>query len=480
MDLAHARHVAKASALLFDETQSMHQLSPRARDLLDAAALLHNIALAQGEDDHHLAGRDIVIAAPLAGFSHAERAVLACIVAFHEGLVRPGNEPLYKAIPPDQQREVLILSAIVRVADGLDHSQTQTTSIARVKQQEPSSLALRFTLYVTGLHSHTDAAYADRKADLWRKALGELAIVARVETPHLSLDDTLAEAGRKVLRYRFDWSGGEAAWQFDAQPEVAPQRVSRLRVAARRMRNDLRLFEDGFRGKVIRPVEKGLHAWSSALREARMCDALLASVIAYDARCDDEARAGLAPLFDDLRRRRADASAKLLALAARDESQVWLEAFEALLSAEDACAFTHKARPGEPAHLRHVADLALWQAMSNVRAFDTLPAAPHPKDLHVLRLAIKRLRYTVEALRDVLPTELTQTLLRQCIAAQDAYGEINDAYNAATHARAYATGVHRRQRQRIALKGILTYAEAQDKVIETRLMDWRDYLQPFL
>jgi hypothetical protein len=51
---------------------------------------------------------------------------------------------------------------------------------------------------------------------------------------------------------------------------------------------------------------------------------------------------------------------------------------------------------------------------------------------------------------------------------------------AATHARAYAARQRHRGRQRVALKGILTYAEAQDKVIETRLTGWRDYLQPFL
>lgn len=487
VDMPHALCVAESSARLFDETQAIHQLSPRARDLLHAGALLHNVALGRGGEGHHQAGRDIVIAAPLVGLSQLERAILACMVAFHEDQVRSEAEPLFKALTAAQQRETLVLSAILRVADGLDDSQTQTTDIAKVNRDRDghsrdASHPLPITLHirVCGSHSHADAASAERKADLWRAALGPMHVTAQLDAPHLALDDTLAEASRKVLRYRLDWSGGRTAWAFASTEAVTPMRVSKLRVAARRVRNDLHLFRSGLRGKVMRLLDKDLRLWSSALRDARTRDALLASLDDYWQRCDDEARAGLAPLKDAWQRRRAEAVLALASLAASDEGQAWLDVTEALAAAPDAGAFARKARPGEPSCVRHMADAALWQHLAQVRAFDTLPECPQPNDLHALRVAIKRLRYTLEALRDVLPAERTQALMAQCVAAQDVFGPINDAHVAAARARAFAARASRRDRTRLPIKGILTFAEAQEKVIENRMAGWRDYLQPFL
>jgi CHAD domain-containing protein len=398
------------------------------------------------------------------------------MVAFHEATVRPESEPLFKALAPAQQRETLALSAILRLADGLDSSQTQTTKIAKVTHDalhpRPAPLHIR----VSGPHSHADAASAERKADLWRATLGPVQVMARLDAPHLTPDDTLAEAGRKVLRYRLDWSGGRAAWAFASAEAITPARVSKLRVTTRRMRNDLRLFGAGLRGRVMRPLDKGLRAWSSVLRDLRTHDALLASLDAYWERCDDEAQAGLVPLRDAWQRRRAEAASALMALTASDEGEAWLDVIDALASAPEARAFAQKAAPGEPSYVRHMAEAAVWQGLAHVRAFDTLPDCPQPDDLHALRVAVKRLRYTLEALREVLPAEHARGLMQRCIAAQDVFGPINDAHVAASRARAFAS----RARPRLPVKGILTFAEAQEKVIENRMAGWRDQLHPIL
>jgi CHAD domain-containing protein len=476
VDMPHALCVAETSARLFDETQPVHALSARARELLHAGALLHNVALGRGQESHHQAGRDIVIAAPLTGLSQTERAVLACMVAFHEGPVRPEAEPLFKALAPAQQREARVLSAILRLANGLDGSQTQTTKIAKATHDAPHPPPSTLHIHVCGPHSHADAASAERKADLWRATLGPVQVMARLDAPHIAPDDSLAEAGRKVLRYRLDWSGGRAAWAFAAADAISPARVSKLRVTTRRMRNDLRLFGAGLRGRVMRPLDKGLRTWSSALRDVRALDAQLASLDAYWERCDDEARAGLVPLKDAWQRRRAEAASALMALATSDDGEAWLDVIDALASAPDVCAFAQKTAPGEPSHVRHVAEAALWQGLAHVRAFDTLPDCPQPDDLHALRVAIKRLRYTLEALGDVLPVEHTQELMRRCVVAQDVFGPINDAHVAASRARDFAA----RARPRVPVKGILTFAEAQEKVIENRMAGWRDHLHPLL
>jgi len=94
VDMAHARCVAQHALQLFDATQALHELEPRAKELVEAGALLHNIGMSLDEENHHSVGRDIVMATQLKGFSQAARALLACCVAFHRRDVDPGVEPI--------------------------------------------------------------------------------------------------------------------------------------------------------------------------------------------------------------------------------------------------------------------------------------------------------------------------------------------------------------------------------------------------
>lgn len=347
-----------------------------------------------------------------------------------------------------------------------------------------------------GPHSHADAAQADEQADVWRRLWGEVAFFGYLTSPGISLNDSLAEACCKVLRYRFDWSGGDDAWRIFAREDATPQRVRKLRVTVRRMRNDLRLFESGLRAKAVRPVGKGLRALSSVLRRVRTLDASLANLGDYYARCDEEARAGLTPLLESWQTDRLQASQILVAFMASDEYADYRESLDALFIGKTGKRSLAR-EPGEPSHVRHIAQSTVWQHLAGVRAFDTLPDTPSIEHLHRLRIAIKRLRYTTEALCDVLPAEQYETLAPVCIRAQDAYGAIHDAHEAAmrafhyvSHQSASVDGEQDAPRQlhqprelrepRVALRGIVTYAEAQQKVVEARLIHWRDLMHPFL
>ncbi|MFN7210750.1 MAG: hypothetical protein ACK4P1_10220, partial [Aggregatilineales bacterium] len=164
VDLAHARHVGSLAAQIFDATQSVHRLPPTLRPLLEAAALVHNIAYEIDPPNHHLRGRDILLNTPIRGFSDDERRILACTTSFHRKKVNPEAEPVYMALPEELRRDALALSAILRVADGLDHSQTQSTAIDALHLN-----ADEVELIVSGAHAAEDAAQAQKKADLWAK-----------------------------------------------------------------------------------------------------------------------------------------------------------------------------------------------------------------------------------------------------------------------------------------------------------------------
>lgn len=468
IDKSHAQHVSLTAAQLFDETHPLHGLSPRSRDLLSAGAQMLEVGYTAGESNRFNAGRDRVIAAPLMGISTAERAMLACVVAFQRDGANPQAEALFMALPPEVQRETRWLAALARIAASLDASRTQTTRI-HVAEQE----AAGWTLHVRGPFSHNDAASAVQAAGMWRDLLGAFRVQGRLDAASISQDDSLALAAQKALRFRFDWAGGEGAWKL--QPEsLTPRRVSRLRVAARRLRNDLRLFGDGVRSKIAKPFDKGLHDLSPLLRNARLHDALIENVGEYERRSDEDVSTGLKPLMAHWQTGRARAIEKLAAYGASDDHEEWLEALTRWLEAEDEGRFCRQMQAGEPSHVRHIAHAALHTHLRDVRAFDTLPDAPPAEQLHALRVAIKRLRYACE----VLPLDEARAWLPHCLAAQDAMGAVNDAHEAAQRALAFVS--QQRGDDRAGMKGIVAYAEAQQNVIDARLQGWRACLQPFL
>ncbi len=485
VDLAHAGHVARLTTALFDALHPLHQLAPRARELAEAGALLHNVALSIDPAGHHTAGRDIIAAAQLAGFTQAERLTLACVAAFHRKTVRPQMEPLFQALNPAQQRETLVLSALVRIADGLDYSQTQSTRVVSVDLEQASDAETPIRLRVKGPHSHEDAARAEKKSDLWRALFRPLHESGRMTRPGLTPDDTLAGAGRRILRYQLDridpddWLPAEGA-------VVSPRLIHRLRVTTRRMRSALRAFGDYYRPKSLRPLTKGLLRLADCLRPLREHDVLVAALEDYAQgfEAGAEALAGVEALMATWQAERETLRARVSEHLASPAHAEW---FQAMLAFAQTDRYDRPARLGKPYLLRHAIDALQAEHLARVKAFDIMPDPPTVEDLHRLRIAIKRLRYLTDALRDVLPPERVEKVLAACVAAQDAYGVVNDAHTAAGAALRFlearfpeARFPEARDLDSAILRGVVDFAEAQQRVIDKQLPGWRASLEPLL
>jgi exopolyphosphatase/guanosine-5'-triphosphate,3'-diphosphate pyrophosphatase len=120
----HARQVAKLALDLFDATVELHGLDASDRELLEFAALLHDIGEHVASSGHHKHGAYLVRNGQLRGFSPTEVELLAAVVRWHRrGEPRVSDEfPLLDAAAMDRVRA---LAAILRVADGLDRSRNQ-------------------------------------------------------------------------------------------------------------------------------------------------------------------------------------------------------------------------------------------------------------------------------------------------------------------------------------------------------------------
>ena len=115
---------ASSSLDLFDATAELHGLDAADRELLEFAALLHDIGEHVASSGHHKHGAYLVRNGQLRGFAPDEIELLAAVVRWHRrGEPRVTDE--FPLLDADAIERVRALAAILRVADGLDRSRNQ-------------------------------------------------------------------------------------------------------------------------------------------------------------------------------------------------------------------------------------------------------------------------------------------------------------------------------------------------------------------
>jgi exopolyphosphatase / guanosine-5'-triphosphate,3'-diphosphate pyrophosphatase len=169
MDGAHPRHVTELSLELFDALGSEHELPDEARELLRYAALLHDIGSAIGFDRHGDHSRYVILNGRLRGFSGDALAVVANVARYH-GSGRPRKRDDHvQALSKPHRRMVRWLSAILRVAEGLDRSHYQLVKSIDVIRRKRS-----FVLRVIGARDAQLELWAARqRTSLLERLLGK-------------------------------------------------------------------------------------------------------------------------------------------------------------------------------------------------------------------------------------------------------------------------------------------------------------------
>lgn len=172
MEPEHCFHVCATALSLFDQTRELHGLDDAARDVLEAAALLHDTGYAQGVRRHHKFSRDIILGLTLPGFSETEQRMTACVARYHRKAAPREDHAVYRELTPDQQTIVRRLAAILRIADGLDRlhvASVQAITVVRkdtsvmilARQRRPSPTDIWGGLRKTALFSETFGVRVD-------------------------------------------------------------------------------------------------------------------------------------------------------------------------------------------------------------------------------------------------------------------------------------------------------------------------------
>lgn len=253
-----------------------------------------------------------------------------------------------------------------------------------------------------------------------------------VEPALVSSDDTVESAARKIVaRHLARLRRHDPGVRIGKDPEA----VHDMRVATRRMRAALRVFQHGF-PKALRAYLRGELAWlARRLGAVRDLDVQLA---ALDRFCSDPGgpeRAALAPYRAHLEGRRRQRHRSLLA-ALRSSRYLRLLAEIEAFTLADSRLLTRSRRAQEP--VAKAGRKAIRKTFRRLLEHgDAIGVAPTAEELHALRIRAKRARYLLEFLRDLVDRP-GRRLVKRLVELQDQLGAHQDSIVGVQAVRRYA------------------------------------------
>ncbi len=166
IERSHADNVARNVLELFDILAPVHGLGPEFRKLVEIAALVHDAGVTTDLENHHKAGRDILLLHPPANLPEKLWQVVAWTAFLHkknigEKKLRKLNEKEFGNMPEDLQALTLKVAALVRLADALDYSRMES----RLGKVTFGKESIRFEIKGNG--AAIDAERMRKKGDLW-------------------------------------------------------------------------------------------------------------------------------------------------------------------------------------------------------------------------------------------------------------------------------------------------------------------------
>lgn len=236
-------------------------------------------------------------------------------------------------------------------------------------------------------------------------------------------DDELTEACRKILLHQFaEMLSHEEGTKLGEDIEA----LHDMRVATRRMRAALLLFNEAFDPEAIKPQRKGLRDAGRALGEARDWDVFIEKAVA-DANTKLAGHTeGLQPMLNAWEAARAAARQQLYTLLNSEKYQTFKLLYNLFLHTPGAGR--RSAAPGQisPRRVRDVAPAMIYTRLEAVRTYEAILPFATLTQLHELRMEAKKLRYALEFFREVLGPEAREAIT-ELKALQDHLGELHDA-----------------------------------------------------
>jgi CHAD domain-containing protein len=237
----------------------------------------------------------------------------------------------------------------------------------------------------------------------------------------------MSEAGRKTFRFHFrQMLYHEPGTRLGEDIEA----LHDMRVATRRMRAAFRVFKGFYDPKVMAPYLKGLRQTGWALGAVRDLDVFRAKTKAYLDGLPPSEQGSLDDFLAVLEAQRKAARERMITYLDSPKHARFEVRFGEFVETAGMGSLDVTPDEGEPRayRVRHVAPVVVYERLAAVRAYDEWVSIADPPlaRLHALRIACKRLRYTLEFFQEVLGPD-TKTLIKEVVAVQDHLGAVQDA-----------------------------------------------------
>jgi exopolyphosphatase / guanosine-5'-triphosphate,3'-diphosphate pyrophosphatase len=161
VDLEHSGNTSEIALSLFDFLQNHHKLGSEERFWLVSAGALQDVGKVDGHKDHHKASQQIILSTAMLPFSNKERLIIGSIVRYHKGPLPKKTQDHLMALENKDQRHVIYLASLLRVANGLRQAQIIDVKFGHKK----------ITILINGSKPHTsDYLRVEKSKDLMETA----------------------------------------------------------------------------------------------------------------------------------------------------------------------------------------------------------------------------------------------------------------------------------------------------------------------
>ena len=198
------------------------------------------------------------------------------------------------------------------------------------------------------------------------------------------------------------------------------------RVAVRGLRAMVKLLDPApcFKRKQLRRYSSRLSGLATALGSARDIDVLLDHLADYVARRNTAGGELLHSLRQELLHRRKIAARKVKRALSKPSMRILLDDLQRELGQKSGRTPLEKGKEGGPLLVRHFAGSAIWQRYQEILRYETLLGDASGETLHALRLACKRLRYSMQIFGQT--PAAVEEILAALKSAQDHLGQLHD------------------------------------------------------
>jgi exopolyphosphatase/guanosine-5'-triphosphate,3'-diphosphate pyrophosphatase len=136
VERAHAAHVARLALRIFDQTQDLHHFRTGERELLEYAALLHEVGMHVAYQDHQKHSYYLISHAGLRGFTTDQVVVVANVARYYRKATPADEDENFASLSEAQRDVVRKLAAILRLADAFDRGRRGTVRDVAVDVSE--------------------------------------------------------------------------------------------------------------------------------------------------------------------------------------------------------------------------------------------------------------------------------------------------------------------------------------------------------